>query len=542
MTAAAPGDAKRTGRIIWISTVVVVGLATVASGAWAWWSTRDRELSVKPPRSATSEPLPASSSTVQLRATLPVSVITEALGKAVPATFPIAGRQKVCAQLTEQIKKTIEKKIGGDVGKFVGAVAKLVTEVVTLNQTREVCQDVDYHVNINRDGPVQVTSASDHIHISVPISASGQAGFTGEVAKALALDKKNFRGALIAFADIRLDLNRDWCPQLSATADFNWTNKAEFEIVHNWWINIDGQIGPRLKDMISDALRDLKKTLTCDDIKKAVRPSWHPYLFPITLPTSSEPVAFVNVVPLKIGFSGIEYQTAALRLAMSIEARTEVTTAPPEMSKGFDLPPLERISNTANHIDVTVPIRVGYDMAVAQWSALVKGKTFSASTSAGEVKVMVSTLELYPSAGQLAFAMHVAAKVPGRIFDTSGQVYLAADPFLDAPNQRLRMKNVRVTRQLDNELWSILSAVFDTQIRQIIEEKAVYDLKPDIAKLQQAMNQQLAKLNETQNIDINLQTGFVGLRKINVADEALEVAVGLTGTADITINSLVVPK
>jgi hypothetical protein len=120
--------------------------------------------------------------------------------------------------------------------------------------------------------------------VSVPISATGQAGFTGDVAKALALDKKNFRGALNAFADISLDIGSDWCPALTASADFNWTNKAEFEIVHNWWINIDGEVGPKLKEKIQNAIADFKTKVTCDDVKKAVTPFWHSYSFPIAAP------------------------------------------------------------------------------------------------------------------------------------------------------------------------------------------------------------------------------------------------------------------
>lgn len=511
-----------------------------AGSAWAWWSTRDRELSTKPPHSASAQSLPRTPSSVQVTATFPVKAITDAINKAVPASFRVAGRQKVCAKLTEAIKQTIQKKVGGDVGKFLGKAVKFVTEVVTLNQTKEVCQDVDYHVDVNRGGPIQVTSARDHLRITVPISAFGQVEFTGDLAKALGL-KKNFRGALDAFADIRLDLGADWCPKLAVAADFNWTNKAEFEIVHKWWINIDGQVGPKLKDMIQKATEDLRKKLSCDDVKKAVSPYWHPYSFPIAGTVSSEPVAFVNLIPHAIGFSGIQYHTTALSLALGIEAVTEVATTAADAAQKIDLPPLARIPATANHINIVVPVRVTYAAVVAALTPLLKDKTFEATTQAGNIRLSIDQVLVYPSEGRLAVAMHFTARIGSRVFDTSGWVYMVAAPVLDETNQTLKVKDVAFTRQLDNDLWSVLSAVFSGQVKQLVESEGTYDLKPGITRLRGQLDEQLSELKRTQKIAIDLQTSFAGLKQVNIAAEALEVVVGLRGMAAITIDSLIAP-
>lgn len=530
---------RRSQRPAWIA-VIVIALAIATGSGWAWWTTRNRDLSVKPPRAVSSQPpLPGIPSSVQVTASVPIVAITEAISKSLPPSFQVAGRQKVCAQLTEQIKKSIQKAVGGDVGKVLGEVTKFVTEVVTVDQIREVCQDVDYHVNVIRSGAIQVASAGDHVHIAIPISAEGQAGFTGEVAKALALNKKNFRGALNAFADLRLDLGRDWCPALGVSADFNWTNKAEFEIVHNWWINIDGQVGPKLKGLLEGAMADLRKRITCDDVKKAISPFWHPYSFPIPVPGDAQPVAFVNLTPLKIGFSGVQYQNTALSAALGIEGTTEVTSASANAGATIsDLPALERISASGNQINIVVPIRVRYDDAVAAWTKLFKDKTFSTTLSGSETKVTIDDIAVYPSEGRLAIAMHFFAKIGSRVLDTSGWVYLLAEPSLDETNQILRIKNVTFTRQLDSDLWNILSALFSGEIKQLIEDKGTYDLKPVIASLRGKLNDQLAKLKDTQKIAIDLQTDFIGLKQTNVADQALEIGVGLKGTAAITIDSI----
>ncbi|KAA3521055.1 DUF4403 family protein [Agrobacterium tumefaciens] len=535
--------ARQGGRRPWILLIVSLIAVLAIAGAAVWWSTRDGQLSLKPPRSGPAADLPASQSSVQARATIAVSTISDAVNAAVPSSFRLEGRQKVCAQLTEEIKQTIQKKVGGDVGRILGEVTKFVTEVVTVDQAREVCQDVDYHVDINRDSALQVSTAADHLHIELPISASGQAGFSGDVAKALALDKKNFRGALIAFADISFDLTQDWCPQLTAAADFAWTNTAEFEIVHNWWIDIDGQVGPKLKDMIGAALGELQKKIRCEDVKQAVSPIWHAYSLPIAGPGASGPVAFVNIAPVAIGFSGIEYGPDALSAAFGITAQTNVSTNSAKTpSQAIALPPLQRIAKGANDIELTVPVRIDYGDIAKAWSNYFGAQTFRIIGPAGRIDMAIDALEVYPSEGHLAVGMHFTTKIGNQLLETTGWVYVVGEPVLDPAGQILRLSELRFTRQLDNRLWELLSVVLDGPIRSALEEKASYDLKPAIARLQGELAKELAKLKETHKLAIDRQSGFVGLNKVNVADKALDVEVSFKGTANIAIGSLALGK
>ena len=141
---------------------------------------------------------------------------------------------------------------GGDIlnwlGSVVGQATKFITQVVTVNQLRHVCQDVDYRVAIHRDGPVTISAApsGSALRISVPITVSGEAGFSGDVAKAVALDRKSFRGSILAFADVTADLGSDWCPKVQVTPDFIWRDKAQLEVAGKFWITIDGTTGPKI--------------------------------------------------------------------------------------------------------------------------------------------------------------------------------------------------------------------------------------------------------------------------------------------------------
>ena len=302
-------------------------LIIVPSGSEAWWFS-SRDLSEKPPRSATSPEIPIASSSIAASTTIAYSALTDALNKEVPATFNADGRQQVCADLNEAVQQTVQKKIGGDVGKLVGKVAKTITQVITVNQVRHVCQDVDYKVTATRTAPVTVSRSADKVHISTNVNISGQAGFSGDVARALAVDKKNFRGGVHAFADISADIDTNWCPHLQAVPGFDWTDKGQLEIVHNVWLGIEGQVGGKITEQMNAAVGRVITSIKCEDIKAAVGKVWHPYSFPISLSNESKSAIFAYLEPKSIGFSGFKYEDTFLKLALEIDAITRVMTSP----------------------------------------------------------------------------------------------------------------------------------------------------------------------------------------------------------------------
>ena len=237
-----------------------------------------------------------------------------------PSSFNANGRQQVCADLNEAVQQTIQKRIGGDVGKILGGAVRFITQVVTVNQLRHVCQDVDYTVSVDRTSPVTVSPAVNSAHVSTNVTISGQAGFSGDVAKALKLDRKNFRGGVEVFADLAFDVDENWCPKINGTANFRWTDKAQLEIVHNVWLGIEGQVGDKIKDRLNAAIAQLQSKLHCDTVTDAVRKNWHPYSIPIDVPALGSSKVALNFQPQTAGFSGVSYGKDDLRFALAVGA------------------------------------------------------------------------------------------------------------------------------------------------------------------------------------------------------------------------------
>jgi hypothetical protein len=520
-------------------SLIVAIIATIfaATGGWAWYAGRDHELSQKPPRSATAQPLARAPSSVAVSASISYAALAEALDKALPATFSADGRQKVCVDL-KTIQQTVQRAFGGDVGRLLGEAARAVGEA---NRARRVCQDVDYKVTVKRTTPLAVSRSGDRIHVSVGAAVTGDAGFSGDVAKALALDKKNFRAGVQAFADITADLDASWCPQFKVSPGFTWTDRAQLEIARNVWLNIDGQVGDRINDKMKEAVDRLQSAIRCDEVQNAVRTAWRPYSFPLSLPTDPPTTIYANLNPTAIGFSGFRYDEADLKLALGIDGFTEVTGAPPAAAAPAQLPPLQRIAVTSDKLSVTLPVRVSYDQLAAVSRSLILRRAFAADTPQGRVSLTVDDVTLYPSNGKLALGLHFRASTGLGILNTKGWIYLVGAPVVDPTGQTIRIQDLRLTRQLDSQVLSVLSTIVDAQLLKLIEGNAVYDLRPQIADLRSRLDAQLSDIARNQGIIVKLNDSFLGLTGVQLQEQDLEVAVGLQGSANVAVNSVAFP-
>lgn len=497
------------------------------------------DVSEKPARSAVSKPLPTTISDIGASASVSYQALSSALTQALPGSFNANGRQQVCADSNEAVQQTVQKRIGGDVGKILGGAVRIITQAITVNQLRHVCQDVDYTVSVDRTSPVTVSPTVNSVHVSTNVTISGQAGFSGDVAKALKLDKKNFRGGVEVFADLAFDVDDHWCPKINGTANFRWTDKGQLEIVHNVWLGIEGQVGDKIKDRLNDAIGQLQTKLQCDMVTDAVRKNWRPYSIPINVPALGASTISLNFKPQTAGFSGVSYGKDDLRFALAVGALTELTTEPPPVPDQTEaLPPLKRIPVSSDAIAITVPIRVGYDDLSDAARSFLKNRNFETDTPVGHVKVNISDAQIYPSNGRLAAGLQFSAKTNHQFLDTNGTVYLTATPQLDVQNQVLKFTDVSYTSITDNPAWSALAVVFKTLIKNAIEQKAIFDLKPQIATLRAQMQDQLSAAAAKVKIGLALKQDYVGLQAVQLDDNVLTVVATFDGAADLIVDEI----
>jgi hypothetical protein len=354
------------------------------------------------------------------------------------------------------VQKTVEEKVGGDVGKLIGAVALIITKVITVGQTQNLCSDIDYSASIRREGDVVVSQNGAALRFSVPVRADGGVGFAGDLAKVLKLDRKNFRGALTAIVDVRMDIDENWCPTIQVTPDFSWREKAQLEVAGKFWIDIDAQAGDAIKKAMNDAAQKLPSLVTCDQIKQLVLPIWHEYTVP--LPAFAGQTGKVILTPQRVGFSGLTFTPTGAQLALMLTAQSEIQVLPlkpeeaasaaaPDRSLSklkkaaapltpasasavagiLPLPKLERIPAQQNKLKLAVPITVTYGSLQDLARNAIIDKTFEGTAGATRASVTVKEVKTYPSNDRLVVGVRFESKISKpKGLAPQGWIYLIA--------------------------------------------------------------------------------------------------------------------
>ncbi len=563
-------------RVQWLG-MGVVGIASLTLNGCG--KTRYTELSEKPALHATAAIPTTAQSLVTLNALFPYDMIATALTDALPASTPLEGRQNVCMNVTEQVQQHVQRQIGGDIGKLFGEVAKFVTDVVTVGQVRNACLDVDYRATIVRSGPVTVTPMATGLRLAVPVSVEGSAGFAGDLAQFFKLDKKNFRGAIVASADIEMAINEDWCPVIKVEPNFTWVNNAELEVIGKFWINIDSEAGPKIKDAMRDAAGRMPDLISCQRVKQLVAPMWRAYQ--IAFPPIMGQKGLVTITPQRVGFSGFSYTPAGAQLALMLTADTQLTldtdevgttsavampeasaqlleqrTVPAVASNGrvgkvesaaskpamavqktaLELPKLETIPVQQNSLNLAVPIHISYNSLNQLIATKAVGRTFSGSAAGTSASIKILKTEVYPSGDRLIVGVQFESKVTQpKSIAPQGWVYLIAKPTFDVATQTLRLREVEFSRAIDNDVWNALSFLFQSQIRAAITAGAAFDLRPGIVTTRAALHRQLREVVAKDGINIGLNDEFVGLTGLAMVQDGIQVVIGLRGSANIIV-------
>jgi hypothetical protein len=494
-------------------------------------------LSQKPPRSAGEPAIAATPSAIGLALSVPYKVIAGVATSAIPADYSGQDRRPICANLDETAQKAARDKVGGDLGKWLGKAAKSLAHLAPANRQGETCLEADIDYVVHRDGPVTAAAAGDRLRLSLPLSVTGHAGFAGHLARALGIDHKNFRGALTATADIRLAVGSDWCPRLAVEPGYSWRDKAQLEVAPGAWIDIDRAAGPKIRDLMRSAARKLEQAVPCDAVHRTAAGLWHRYDVPLDLP--GDATLHVVATPLSVGLSGVRWRAQDALLTAGIEALVEATAAvPPALPATTSLPPLRARAPGDGRVDLQVPLRVGYDYLQAAVAERLAGRPFTEDTAAGRITIAVTGVEIYPSAGRLAVGLAFSATTPDPQMDATGRIYLVGEPVLDAAAQTLRVRDLSFTPQIDNRLWSVLSAALGKQILAAIQDHLVVDLKERVDPVRDRVTRALRDLAARQGVELALSDVSVEIRRIALADQALEVMVGVKGAAAATVDTV----
>ncbi|MCZ7860671.1 DUF4403 family protein [Agrobacterium salinitolerans] len=469
----------------YLAAMGVVGIAAI--GAFGWYSTRETVLSQEPVRKGVAETVPASESTLGVRVAVPFEVLNTAVNGLLPTTFSQDGTGDYNSRYEYTASRTAIT-FSGDKGAVKGTLSMAI---------------------------------------------KGNGGLRGDVAKIFKLDKKNFEAAANVTVTATATVTPDWCPTVNASITYKWTTEPRIEIVDNFYIDLENLANKKLTDSLKTLPEKLKEAIPCDTIKAAAAKAWRNYTVPVQIPDG--PLVYVSILPKQVGTSGLVVTDESLRIAVGVVSNVAVSTTAPAEQAPPALPPLGQVPDSAGKLDVSLPLRAEYTHLNEAIVSAVKGKPFEFAVGSGKGTVEVKDAEVFPSDGKIGLKLVFAADLPGRIFNTSGTIYATAKVTPDETGQVIELTDFSYSRILDNGVWSALSAVFEGQIRNQIEQNGRIDLKPHLEKGREALQAAISDPTKTNGIKIEVGDPDAKIVAITPTDDYLAVLTRITGTLDTTV-------
>jgi len=320
-----------------------------------------------------SQPVQSQSGRFSLRAYIAYDDIASLIDTAMPAAHPVSGTKQLC------------KRILGF----------------------KACGTGLWDLDITRTGPLEVGGSKNSLLITSPLSFKGDVGVEGKVAKALGLSTLDTSGDVDVEVSIALNLNESWCPDISTSVSYAWTNKPTLVWKGNFDFSLESIVNDALDKQLAGLDERIRESIDCADIRKQIL------------------------------------------------------------------------------------LRANYTQLQQVVEPKLVGKTYTSETIAGKVSVTIQSVALNSNPDGLTVSLGFTAKLPGKRNDTNGTLHLMAMPTVDVENQKLILKNIRMTKILDSTLWNVLSSVFEGQIIEAIERNAEIDYSERLAAFATKVKTQL---------------------------------------------------
>jgi len=501
------------------------GLPVVAADA-----AHNQLLSEKPSRAAAAAQFEARTSTIQPSLDIPYGVVADAANAAADRfAGPRSGRTRIgCSQ--------------------VGLGSSSAPVKINLFHG---CVDFDWHVNASRNGSITATRDGAGVAVAVPVKFTGNGGFSGDLAKAVQMNNKDFSGSFVVSISGTVRPDKQFCPKLEqAVTHFAWGTPPDIDVIGRSCLDagngLKACIGPwkfpagaLLTDQINRSLAsqvsEINAKIPCDRIRGQLKQIWKTWSLPISLGNS--PVFYVNIQPKSLSIPGVIANDDSIKLVARLETSASVADV-----KAPDMPPGELPDNTpldspAGKLSLAVPLAIPYPVLATAAAENFLGKPIKAGAKAAGSAITATSVEFFPSNDRLAVGVTFRVDEPRKLRGQTGTVWFTAAPSVENSGHLIRLSNVTLTRKIGNPLWA-LSPAIGSELPQAIGKAYAYDFSPLVRDADTKLKQAIGDPKNTGGVKIEVanddfRLGRTALLPDNFVVEGLldaDVSARLQGT------------
>jgi len=483
-----------------------------------------------PPNIAPTTPVAAAAdSEIELSALIPYSELRAALAAKTAQPIPVKGVNPLICQsapYAEGGSVGLEERCADTPycdGKSCGTrrqCVKLPKVAPPHVGFRPLCAAYDWSAVITAEGPPVVGRSADRLHIEQPVKIDGAGQVTGELSGLVPVRNTRFQAHLSPGVDLGFDIGPDWCPAVSVTTTQHWVTSAKVEVLPRTCREIDlGPLGkhpfctdPASLDLTgfanaktADIQTQLQKAvgnaLACDVVRTQLAAIWKTTA--ISLPETAGQKAYLNLTPRSAQLARLSVDDQGLRITARLGVRTEVSPVP-IASTPITLPNLSRLPDSGGGVDLNLRATAPYHVLKQAISASVVGMSFSAPATGGAASAQIIDFDLYPTGRSLTVGVKLKARLPGRVLDDTGWVYLTAEPTLAPSGKRLQLSRLRLAIVSNDPKLKVLATLFSPPIILALNSRASFDLTDTLNK---ASDQMVEALNGVKISGVALSAG-----------------------------------
>ncbi|MEE9321931.1 MAG: DUF4403 family protein [Granulosicoccus sp.] len=396
----------------------------------------------------------------------------------------------------------------------------------------KLCGTANWDITVTREADLTLIGTGDRVRLQLPLRIDGTTGIDGKLARALGLSHLDLRGAALANIDLGIDITDEWCPVVRTNVSYQWIEKPKLE----WQAGIDFSMQSVFDQALDKQLATLEPRINdridCKRFRNELAKYWKPYSFPLSLPEAQ--TVYLNIAPDNFAFSGVSAEPDQFGVSFALDATLHIQ--PKELAdKPLSLPPLKRLPYTEGRTSFDLLIRAGYDQLEAVVGPHIIGQTFYSDTAAGHVAVKITSIGFSGAQDGLTVAIGFDASLPATRKNTEGLLYLTATPVIDFATQQISLGNIKLSRVMDNRLWSLISVVFENQIIQAVEQRSVLNLRERIAALETLIADQLSDTDRTGGLLITAKKLKMQLLELIPEAQTLTALTRVSAELDIDI-------
>ncbi len=160
----------------------------------------------------------------------------------------------------------------------------------------------------------------------------------------------------------------------------------------------------------------------------------------------------------------------------------------------------------------------------------------SADTPAGAASIKTRQVRVYPAGDQLVIGALLTLDLPTSLLDVNGWVYLTTTPTAIANGTALKLSDPVFSRNVDNQVWRVVSAALQSTVIEGIKDWGVIDLTDTIGNAKEKLAKQVAESG--QGFKVSVGDPEIRLGEIAVTANHLLVEAVFSSRADIALGGL----